>query len=71
MLDSALAYKANFKRLKRVNGKYNFSLPSAHDWQFAQLAREKLNIFYDVTLMFSRRDFPCNSLDPYNVYLFI
>ena len=62
MLQSALPYKANFERLKRVNPKFNFSLPSAHDWQFAELVCEKLKIFYDVTLIFSGRDFPTANL---------
>ena len=62
MVQSALPYKANFERLKRVNHKFNFSLPNAPDWQFAELVCEKLNIFYDVTLLFSGRDFPRTNL---------
>lgn len=62
MLQSAFPYKANFERLKRVNAKFNFALPSAHDWQFAELVCGKLKIFYDVTLLFSWRDFPTANL---------
>jgi len=40
MLQFALPYKANFERLKRVNAKFNFFLPNAHDWQFAELVCE-------------------------------
>jgi len=62
MVQSALPYKANFERLKRVNHKFNFSLPNAPDWQFAELVYEKLKIFDDVTLIFSERDFPTANL---------
>lgn len=33
-----------------------------HDWQFAEHVCEKLNIFYDVTLLFSGRHFPTANL---------
>jgi len=61
-LDSTLPYKANFERLKCVNGKYNFSLPSVPNKKFAELVCEKLKIFYDVTLLFSGRDFSTANL---------
>jgi len=62
ILQSALPYKANFDRLKCVNAKFNFSLPNAHDWQFAALVCEKSKIFYDITLLFSGRYFPTANL---------
>uniref|UniRef100_A0A7C9A9N4 hAT-like transposase RNase-H fold domain-containing protein n=1 Tax=Opuntia streptacantha TaxID=393608 RepID=A0A7C9A9N4_OPUST len=62
MLDSALPYKANFERLKRMNARLNFSLPNADDWKFAEMICEKLKIFYDVTLLISGRNYPTANL---------
>ena len=53
MLESALPYKANFERLKRINVRLNFSLPSANDQKFAEMICEKVKIFYDVSVLIS------------------
>jgi len=54
--------KQNFERLKCVDTKLNFSFPSPSDWKFAKIVCEKLKVFYDVTLLFSRKDFPTANL---------
>jgi len=45
-----------------MNARFNFSLPSAYDWQFTELVCEKLRIFYDITLLFLWERFLHNQL---------
>ncbi|KAJ4761401.1 Zinc finger BED domain-containing protein DAYSLEEPER [Rhynchospora pubera] len=52
MLETALAYKDVFPRLKKRDAQYK-CLPSEPDWEKAKIISEKLKIFYDTTELFS------------------
>ena len=57
-----MSYKTNFDRLNHTNLRLNFSLASAKDRKFAGMIREKLKVFYDVSLLISRINFPIANL---------
>ena len=57
MLQVAIQYKEVFDRLSQRESQYK-ALPSAHDWQMANEICQKLEIFYDVTLLFSGTSYP-------------
>jgi len=52
MLQVAIQFKKVFDRLSQRESQYKV-LPSAHDWQMANEICQKLEIFYDVTVLFS------------------
>jgi len=52
MLQVAIHYKEVFDRLSQRESQYK-AFPSAHDWEMANEICQKLEIFYDVTLLFS------------------
>lgn len=57
MLQAVLPFKDVFLRLKRLNKRMKFEVPSEEDWTLAALVCEKLEIFYDTTLVFSGRKY--------------
>ena len=52
MLQVAIQYKEVFDRLSQRESQYK-ALPNTHDWQMANEICQNLEIFYDVTLLFS------------------
>ena len=54
---SSLPFKDVFLRLKCLNKRMKFEVPSEEDWTLAALICEKLEIFYDTTLVFFRRKY--------------
>ncbi|XP_057543829.1 zinc finger BED domain-containing protein RICESLEEPER 2-like [Amaranthus tricolor] len=57
MLKTVLPFKDVFSRLKRLNKKMNFVIPSDKDWALAELVCDKLEIFYSTTNVFFGRKF--------------
>ena len=68
MLQAVLSFKDVFLRLKRLNKRMKFEVPSEEDWTLAALVCEKLEIFYDTTLVFSRRKYTTINLF-FNVFV--
>ncbi|KAK9750191.1 hypothetical protein RND81_02G179500 [Saponaria officinalis] len=62
MLQSALPYKDVFYRLKRLNRRMKFDIPSEDDWKLASLICQKLVIFDKATKVFSGRHYPTSNL---------
>lgn len=62
MLQMSITYKEVFTRLKSLNKKLKFVLPSEAGWKMAQNICEKLDIFYKATKAFSGRDYPTSHL---------
>ncbi|XP_074283042.1 zinc finger BED domain-containing protein RICESLEEPER 2-like [Silene latifolia] len=58
MLESALPYKDVFIRLKRLNRKMKFYIPSEDDWKMAKIICDELDIFNTTTKVFSGRNYP-------------
>ncbi|CAN1136985.1 Zinc finger BED domain-containing protein RICESLEEPER 2 [Linum perenne] len=61
MLHSAIMYKDVFPRLKIRDPLYK-SLPSESDWGFAKKCCSKLELFYDITELFSGSKYPTANL---------
>ena len=61
MLKTALLYKKVFERSKLRDPKYK-CLPSDNDWIRAQKLCDKLEVFYEVTLLFSGTKYPTANL---------
>ncbi|CAN1336549.1 Zinc finger BED domain-containing protein RICESLEEPER 2, partial [Linum perenne] len=61
MLDNALIYKDVFSRLKIRDPRYKVA-PSETDWLFAKEVCAKLQIFYEVTAIFSGSHYPTSNL---------
>ncbi|CAN1141104.1 Zinc finger BED domain-containing protein RICESLEEPER 2 [Linum perenne] len=61
MLSTALLYKDAFGRLKQRNSSY-VTLPSEDEWDMAKDICSKLQLFYEVTKVFSRSTYPNFSL---------
>ena len=57
MLQNALVYKDVFPRVKQRERNYT-SVPRADDWRLATEICEKLEMFYDVTMLFSGTTYP-------------
>ncbi|KAI3513058.1 hypothetical protein L1887_20383 [Cichorium endivia] len=57
MLSVAIVYKDVFKRLKQRESKYK-CLPSERDWELAKEICDRLQLFYEVTTMFSGSKYP-------------
>jgi hypothetical protein len=57
MLSTALVYKDVFSRLKQRNSSYT-SLPNERDWHIAKEICERLELFYNVTEIFSDTTYP-------------
>jgi len=57
----AIKYKDVFDRLSQRETQYK-ALPSAYDWQMASEICQKLEIFYDVTLLFSSTSYPTTNI---------
>ncbi|XP_021741913.1 zinc finger BED domain-containing protein RICESLEEPER 2-like [Chenopodium quinoa] len=62
MLESSLPFKEVFNKLKRLNKKLKFSVPSEDDWTMTTLVCQKLEIFYKATKVFSIRNQPTVNL---------
>ncbi|KAK9682019.1 hypothetical protein RND81_10G044500 [Saponaria officinalis] len=62
MLQSAMPYKDVFYRLKRLNRRMKFDIPSEDDWKLASLICQKLVIFDKATKVFSGRHYPTSNL---------
>ncbi|XP_074315151.1 zinc finger BED domain-containing protein RICESLEEPER 2-like [Silene latifolia] len=62
MLESALPYEDVFVRLKRLNEKLKFDIPSHEDWMLASIICNKLSIFSNATKVFSGRLNPTSNL---------
>jgi len=62
MLQISITYKEVFTRLKHLNKKLKFVLPSEADWKMAQNICEKFDILYKATKAFSGRDYPTSHL---------
>uniref|UniRef100_A0ACD5Y415 Uncharacterized protein n=1 Tax=Avena sativa TaxID=4498 RepID=A0ACD5Y415_AVESA len=56
MLNTALPYKAVFERAKKVEKLYD-SLPSDDEWAFASDVVKRLELFFEVTELFSGTDY--------------
>ncbi|KAM0901986.1 hypothetical protein ACQ4PT_019543 [Festuca glaucescens] len=56
MLNTALPYKAVFERAKKVEKLYD-SLPSEDEWFFASDVVKRLELFFEVTELFSGTDY--------------
>eukprot|EP00257_Ricinus_communis_P017490 XP_015575936.1 zinc finger BED domain-containing protein RICESLEEPER 2-like [Ricinus communis] len=52
MLESSLPFKDVFNKLKRLNKRLKFYVPSDNDWTMATLVCQKLEIFYKATKVF-------------------
>ena len=57
MLQVAIQYKDVFHRLSQRDNQYK-ALPSEHDWMMANEICQRLELFYDVTLLFSSTLYP-------------
>uniref|UniRef100_A0A2N9H0X0 Cyclic nucleotide-binding domain-containing protein n=1 Tax=Fagus sylvatica TaxID=28930 RepID=A0A2N9H0X0_FAGSY len=57
MLSTALVYKDVFSRLKQRDSSYT-SLPNERDWHIAKEICERLELFYNVTEIFSGTTYP-------------
>ena len=57
MLQTVLPFKDVFTRLKRLNRRMKFVVPSEIDWSLAETVCQKLEIFYKTTKSFSGRKF--------------
>ncbi|CAO2832611.1 unnamed protein product [Amaranthus hypochondriacus] len=57
MLQAVLPFREVFARLKRLNKRMKFEIPSDHDWYLAGVVCEKLEIFYKTTNLFSGTKF--------------
>lgn len=57
MLQNVLPFRDVFTRLKRLNKKLKFVVPSDSDWILTGLVCEKLEIFYKTTNVFYGRNF--------------
>ncbi|KMS96889.1 hypothetical protein BVRB_7g180720 [Beta vulgaris subsp. vulgaris] len=62
MLESSLPFKDVFNKLKRLNKRLKFSVPSDRDWNMATIVCQKLEIFYKATKVFSNRNHPTANL---------
>ncbi|XP_048226847.1 zinc finger BED domain-containing protein RICESLEEPER 2-like [Ricinus communis] len=62
MLESSFPFKDVFNKLKRLNKRLKFSVPSDNDWTMATLVCQKLEIFYKATKVFSIRNHPTTNL---------
>jgi len=51
MINVAIIYKDVFRRLKQRESQYK-SLPTERDWEFAKEICDRLQLFYEVTLIF-------------------
>ncbi|XP_023752092.2 zinc finger BED domain-containing protein RICESLEEPER 3-like [Lactuca sativa] len=61
MLSAAIAYKEVFKKLKQRESQYK-CLPSEHDWELAKEICDRLQLFYEVTVMFSGTKYPTTNV---------
>ncbi|KAG5548853.1 hypothetical protein RHGRI_014269 [Rhododendron griersonianum] len=61
MLQTAIKYRNAFGRLKLKDLQYK-SCPNDDDWNLAEEICERLEIFYKVTLLFSRTTYPTSNL---------
>jgi len=57
MLQVATQYKDVFHRLSQRDNQYK-ALPSEHDWMMTNEICQRLELFYDVTLLFSGTLYP-------------
>lgn len=62
MLTVVIPYKDVFQRLKRLNKKLKFVVPSDDEWKMATIICEKLEKFYKTTNLFSGRNYPTINL---------
>ena len=63
MLDAATPYKDVFSRLKQRDSQYT-CLPTHSDWQFSSIVCSKLEIFKEITELFSGEHYPTANLFP-------
>ena len=61
MLKTALMYKDVFARLKQRDSQYK-TLPSPMEWENARVICDKLEVFYEVTALFSGTRYPTANL---------
>ena len=57
MLSIAITYKDVFPRLKQREKLYT-TVPSKEEWNLAREICESLKLFYNITKLFSRRNYP-------------
>ena len=57
MVQAVLPFKDVFLRLRRLNKRMKFEVPSEEDWTSADPVCEKLDIFYDTTFIFFGRKY--------------
>ncbi|KAK9706312.1 hypothetical protein RND81_07G116000 [Saponaria officinalis] len=62
MLLSALPYKDVFDKLKCLNKRLKFDIPSKDDWKMDSIICERLEIFSKATKVFSGRHYPTSNL---------
>lgn len=62
MLENSLPFKDVFHKLKRLNKRLKFSVPSDDEWWMATIVCQKLEIFYKATKIFSGRNHPTANL---------
>ena len=62
MLESSLPFKDVFNKLKRLNKRLKFVVPSDDEWTMAALVCRKLEIFYKATKVFSTRNHPTSNV---------
>ena len=56
MLDTALPYRAVFERAKIVDKNYE-NLPTSDEWDFAAMVVPRLSLFYEITTLFSGKNY--------------
>ncbi|KAK9756358.1 hypothetical protein RND81_01G091200 [Saponaria officinalis] len=61
MLGSALPYIDVFDKLKRLNRRLKFDIPSKEDWKLASVICERLQIIDKTTKVFSGRHYPTSN----------
>ncbi|XP_024984077.1 zinc finger BED domain-containing protein RICESLEEPER 2-like [Cynara cardunculus var. scolymus] len=61
MISVAIVYKDVFQRLHQRESQYK-SLPTQRDWEFAKEICDRLQLFYEVTVMFSGSKYPATNV---------